>query len=611
VAALLACGDERAQPAPAPAPEPDPAASIAAHVAALVGRMSLDEKIGQMTQVDREFLSSDSDIATYALGSILSGGGSDPDTNTPAGWADMIDGYQRAALSSRLGIPILYGVDAVHGHGNCYGATVFPQNIGLGATRDPQLVMEIARATAEELAGTGVSWNFAPSVAVARDEHWGRTYESFGEVPDLPTVFTTYVTGLQGVALGAAPASVLATAKHWIADGATTHGEDGGDSPLSEAELRAIHLPPYLAAIRAGVGSIMIAHSSVNGVPMHANRHLVTDVLKGELGFRGLVVSDWDGTGDVSRDYSEAVRMLVNAGIDMVMVPNDYRTFISTLRSEVNAGRVPISRIDDAVTRILTKKFELGLFDRPFTDRTFTAGVGSAAHRNLARRAVQASLVLLKNDGPILPLAKSTRRIFVAGKSADDVGNQAGGWTIRWQGASGDIIPGTTILQAIRDTVSAGTTVTYARDAGTIDRSYDVAIVAVGETPYAEWIGDRTDALALDGEDLETLATVRRSGVPTVVVLVSGRPLIVTDLLADWKAFIAAWLPGSEGQGVADVLFGDAAPAGKLPMSWPRSAAQIPINAGDPSYDPLFPYGFGLAYGPRGAGTAIALTGSR
>jgi beta-glucosidase len=441
---------------------------------------------------------------------------------------------------------------------------------------------------------------------VARDEHWGRTYESFGEVPEIAESFSTYVTGLQGASVGAAPASALATAKHWIADGGTVGGEEGGDARLDDAELRAIHLPPFLAAIRAGVGSIMIAHSSVEGVPMHADRRLVTDVLKGELGFGGLVVSDWAGTGDVSSDYPLAVRSLVNAGIDMVMVPYDYRTFISTLRAEVNAGRVPLSRIDDAVTRILTKKLELGLFERPFADRSFTAGVGSPAHRALARRAVRASLVLLKNEGALLPLAKTTRRIFVAGKSADDIGNQAGGWTIEWQGRSGDIIPGTTILRAIRDTVAPATTVTYGRDASSLDRSYDVAVVVVGERPYAEWFGDRTDALGLDAEDLETLAAVKRSGVPTAVILVSGRPLVVTDQLADVRAFIAAWLPGSEGQGVADVLFGDSAPTGKLPMSWPRSAAQLPINVGDVSYDPLFPYGFGLTYGPPASGLQAA-----
>jgi beta-glucosidase len=444
-----------------------------------------------------------------------------------------------------------------------------------------------------------VRWNFAPSVAVVRDERWGRTYESFGEVPELATSCASYVPGLQGPFLGGSPTSTLATAKHWIADGGTEGGVDGavgGDAQVDPAQLQAVHLPPFLAALRAGVGSVMIAHSQLNGVPMHANRSFVTDLLKGTLGFTGLVVSDWGGTADVSSDYGLAVRSLVNAGIDMVMVPADYRTFIATLRTEVNAGRVPLSRIDDAVSRILTKKFELRLFERPFADRNLTATVGSAAHRALARRAVGASLVLLKNDGNLLPLSKTTRRIYVAGKSADDLGNQAGGWTIHWQGASGDIVPGTTILQAVRATVSPATTVAYARDASGIDASYDVAVVVIGETPYAEWVGDRDDGLGLDDEDLATLAAVKRAGVPAVVIIVSGRPLVVTDHLADWRALVAAWLPGSEGQGVADVLFGDVPPTGALPITWPRSASQLPTHPGDPGYDPLFPVGFGLRY---------------
>jgi beta-glucosidase len=574
----------------------DPAAPVAARVADLLGRMTLDEKIGQMTQVDRGYLSSPDDIATYGLGSLLSGGGSAPATNTASAWADMVDGYQRVALSSRLGIPILYGVDAVHGHNNVYGATIFPHNIGLGATRDPALLQEIGRATAEEVAGTGIRWNFAPCVAVARNERWGRTYESYGEAPEIADSFATYVTGLQGTALGAAPASVLATAKHWIADGGTAGGIDRGDAQIGEAELRAIHMPPYVSAIQAGAGSVMVSYSSWNGVKMHSNRYLVTDVLKGELGFGGFAVSDWAAIDELSSDYAYDVRTAINAGIDMVMVPDDYRTFISTLRAEVDAGRVPLSRIDDAVTRILTKKFELGLFEQPYADRSFTSSVGATAHRDVARRAVRESLVLLKNENRRLPLSKSTPRIFVAGKSADDLGNQAGGWTISWQGASGNTIPGTSILQAIRNAVSPGTTVTYSRRPNHVDRRYDVAIVVVGETPYAEGAGDRPGSLGLDAEDLRTLTAVKRAGVPTVVVLVSGRPMNVTSLLPDWSAFIAAWLPGSEGQGVADVLFGDYTPTGTLPMSWPRSESQIPINVGDASYDPLFPYGFGLGY---------------
>ncbi len=594
-AAALACGGGRKAPSDPAQPQ-----EIAARVAALLSRMTLEEKIGQMTMIDRKFLATESDIATYGLGALCSGGGSPPDTNTPTGWADMVDGYQRAALSSRLAIPIVYGADAVHGHADVYGATVFPHNIGLGAARDPALVADVARATAEEMAATGVLWNFAPDVGVIRDLRSGRTFESFGELPEIPVSYRTYVTGLQGAQLGAASASVLGTAKHWIADGATTGGGQYGDAPIGDAELRATFMPPFQAAIQAGVGAVMIAHNSLNGTPMHANQPLVTGVLKRELGFGGFVASDWAGTADVwGSDYGADVRAVVNAGIDMVLVPDDYKTFITTLRDEVNAGRVPMSRIDDAVTRILTKKVELGLFERPFADRSLLAGVGGAAHRDLARRAVRASLVLLKNEGGILPLPKATRKIFVAGKSADDIGNMAGGWTIHWQGASGPLIPGTTILQAVRAAVAPSTTVTYARDASGIDRSYDVAVAVVGETPYAENVGDVGDAPGLDGEDTATLARLASSGVPTVVVLVTGRPLLVTDALPGWRALLVAWLPGSEGEGVADVLFGDAAPTGKLPITWPRSASQVPIHVGSQPYDPLFPYGFGLGYAGR------------
>jgi beta-glucosidase len=603
----LACGKSPPPEADSPQNAPPPP-NVVARVSALLSRMTLDEKIGQMTAVTWRLLASDADIAKYGLGSVISGGGDTPDPNTPASWADMVDRFQRAALSSRLAIPILYGIDAVHGHGNCRGATIFPHNIGLGAARDPALVQAVAGATAEELAGTGIRWNFAPSVSVVQDERWGRTFESFGEVPSIATSYATYVTGLQGAALGPASTSVLATAKHWIGDGATSDGVEtqcvpadpprwcGGDAPVTEAELRRTHLPPFVAAINAGAGAVMVSHSSVGGVPMHANQHLITDVLKGELGFDGIVVSDWGGTGNVSNDYAYAVRTAVNAGVDMVMVPYDYRTFTSTLRAEVEAGRVPVSRIDDAVTRILTKKVEMGVFEHPFVDRTLTPGVGSAAHRELARRAVRESLVLLKNTG-VLPLAKGIRKIFVAGKSGDDIGNQAGGWTIQWQGQSGAITPGTSIVQAIRARAGPSVDVVFGRDASGIDSSFDVAVVAIGETPYAEWVGDRdADGILLDAEDQATLDTVKASGVPTVVIVVSGRPLIVTDRLANWQALVAAWLPGTEAAGIADVLFGDYAPTGKLPITWPRTASQLPMPFGAPGYDPLFAFGFGLGY---------------
>ena len=356
----------------------------------------------------------------------------------------------------------MYGADGVHGHGNLHGATLFPHHIGLGATRDPQLVEQVARATAEELAGAGVRWNFAPSASVARDERSGRTFESFGELPESAASVSTYVTGTQGEMLGAGPASVLATAKHWIADGGTTDGKEFGDAQIGDAELRAIHMPPFVAAIRVGVGSVMIAHSSVNGVAMHANQHLVTDVLRGELGFGGVVVSDWGGTWDVSSDFPYAVRALVNAGIDMVMVPDDYRRFISTLRDEVNAGRVPMSRIDEAVTRILTMKFQLGAL-RAAVHRPELHG-GRRLGRAPRARAPRGARVARAPEERrrALPLAK-THPAHLRGREERGRHRQPGrGWTIHWQGRSGDIVPGTTILRAIRATVAAGTTVTYA-----------------------------------------------------------------------------------------------------------------------------------------------------
>jgi beta-glucosidase len=562
----------------------------------LLARMSVDDKIGQLTQAERGALDPEQDLATYRIGSVLSGGGSAPSPNTAAGWADMYDRLQRIALSTPLGIPMIYGVDAVHGHNNVSGATIFPHNIGLGATRDPALVERIGRATAEEVSGTGVDWNFAPCLCVARNDRWGRTYESYGETPDLPSSMATLITGLQGSALDQ-PGSVLATAKHFVGDGGTTGGVDQGNAEIDEADLRAIHLPPFQAAVQRGAGAVMVSFSSWNGQKLHGHSYLLNTVLKGELGFQGFVVSDWAGidqldgqTGFTGTEISQAV----NAGIDMVMVPNDYRRFIDLLRQEVNAGRISAARLDEANRRILTKKFELGLFERPLTDRTYTPTVGSAEHRALARQAVRESQVLLKNQNGVLPLSK-TARIFVAGKSADNIGYQSGGWTITWQGGSGAITPGTSVLQGIRSAVTSPGSVTYNRQGSGIDSSYQVAVAVVGETPYAEGQGDRRQGMGLDAEDLGTLGRLRASGVPVVVVLVSGRPMDVASQLPNWNALLAAWLPGTEGNGVSDVLFGDYQPTGKLPMTWMQSASQQPINAGD-GKQPLFAQGFGLTY---------------
>jgi beta-glucosidase len=504
----------------------------------------------------------------------------------------MYDAFQRGALATPLQIPMIYGIDAVHGNNNVYGATIFPHNIGLGATRNADLVRRIGEATAEEVTGAGQDWTFAPCVCVARNDRWGRTYESYGEKPDLPSAMTTLITGLQD-----GPAPVLATAKHYVGDGGTTGGVDQGNTQVSEAELRAVHLPPFRAAVERGVGSVMISFSSWNGSKLHGHRYLITDVLKGELGFTGFTVSDWNGIDQIDGQpgFTQAeVATAINAGLDMIMVPTAWRTFLSQLRAAVQAGQIPQSRIDDANRRILTKKFEYGLFEHPYADRSYAGTVGSAAHRALARQAVRESQVLLKNSG-VLPLAKAGGKLFVAGKSADDLGNQSGGWTLSWQGASGNTVPGTSILQGIRAAAGSGTTVTYARDGSGVDSSYRAAIAVVGETPYAEGEGDRPGAMGLDAADLATLSRLRAAGVPLVVVLVSGRPLDIAAQLPDWNAAVAAWLPGSEGAGVADVLFGDFAPTGKLPVTWMQSASQQPINDGD-GKAALFPYGFGLTY---------------
>jgi beta-glucosidase len=607
LSALLLASASIAVPATAQAhhaPYHDPNLPVATRVNDLLGRMTLDEKLGQMTQAERGSISN-AQVTQFRIGSVLSGGGSAPSPNNATSWANMYDGFQNAALGTPLGIPLLYGADAVHGHNNVVGATIFPHNIGLGATRNPALVQDIGRATAEEVAGTGVDWNFAPCLCVARNDRWGRTYESFGEKPELPTSMTPYITGLQGATLGGA-ASILATAKHYLGDGGTTNGTDQGNTQLSEAELRAIHLPPFQAAVQRGAGSVMISFSSWNGTKVHGSQFLITTVLKGELGFSGFVVSDWDGINQIDGATGISatdVRTAINAGIDMAMVPNDWQTFISLLRTEVQAGRVAMSRIDDANRRILTKKIELGLFERPLTDRSFTGTVGNAAHRALARTAVAQSQVVLKNSGNILPLGRDNNRIFVAGKSADNIGNQSGGWTISWQGSSGNPTPGTSILQGIRNSVGSSTTVTYNQNGTGIDSSYRVAVAVVGETPYAEGQGDRPGAMGLDTADLNTINTLRASGVPVVVLLVSGRPLDIASQVPNWNALVASWLPGTEGQGVADVLFGVVQPSGKLPVTWMQSASQQPINDGD-GKTPLFPYGFGLTYTTGGTDTS-------
>ncbi len=572
--------------------------------AAVLAQMTLREKIGQMVQVDLLALADKDDLAKFTIGSVLSGGDSDPPDISPKGWADTYDELQRCALRNRLKIPIIYGIDAVHGHNNVNCAVIFPHNIGLGATRNPKLVERAARVTATEVAATGIDWTFAPAVSVVRDERWGRTYEGFAEEPVL--VAELGVAAIRGFQSGrlSAPTAILACAKHYLGDGGTTGGKDQGDTACDEATLRSLFLRPYQAAVKAGVGSIMVSFSSWNGLKMHANRYLITDVLKSELGFKGIVISDWAAINQLLGDYKTQIKTAVNAGIDMFMIPdgppkpNNYVQFIELLEALVREGQVHESRIDDAVRRILRIKFELGLFERPFTDRKLLSMIGSPAHRKVARECVRQSLVLLKNNKAALPLPKKTSRIHVAGAAADDIGVQCGGWTITWQGKPGHVIDGgTTILQAIRRAVHDSTTVTFDTD-GHGAAGADYTVVVLGEKPYAEGVGDRQD-LALPEPDLQVLRNAKAGGAPVVLVLLSGRPLILGEALELCDALVAAWLPGTEGDGVADVLFGDYNPTGKLPCSWPRSMSQVPINVGDANYDPLFSFGYGLRYGPK------------
>jgi beta-glucosidase len=570
-------------------------------VDALLSKMTLDEKIGQMLQVDMNGLENKSDVQKYYLGSVLSGGDSDPSPdNSPANWLKAVNEYESWALKTRLKIPLIYGIDAVHGHNNVNGAVIFPHNIGLGATHNPKLVQQAEHITAQEVAGTGIRWAFAPCIAVAQDERWGRTYESFGESPELVSALgAAAVKGFQGNQLSPASASVLDCAKHFAGDGGTRNGVDQGNTVCDEATFRKLFLPPYRAAIKSGVGSIMVSYSSWNGVKMHGNKYLLTDVLKNELGFQGFLVSDWAAIDQLSPDYKKDIEDSINAGLDMVMVPygsdhdNSYVKFISDLKESVIAGTVSQARIDDAVKRILRIKFQMGLFENPYTDPSLTAAIGSREHRQVARECVEQSLVLLKNSNHILPLSKNLKHLAVVGEAADDLGIQCGGWTIDWQGRTGAVTSGgTTILAAIKQTVSAQTQVTFSPDGNNI-KGADEILIVVGETPYAEFKGDRTN-LDLSAEDMALIAEAKNSGIPVVTVLLSGRPLVLDAALENSGAFVAAWLPGTEGQGVADVLFGDYKPTGKLPRIWPRNNDQLSVN--NLIGKPLFPYGFGLTF---------------
>ncbi|XP_042424360.1 beta-glucosidase BoGH3B-like [Zingiber officinale] len=592
----------------------DPKQPLNVRIRDLLGRMTLAEKIGQMSQIERENATANPGaLKTYFIGSVLSGGGSVPSPQASAEtWVDMVNGIQKVALSTRLGIPIIYGIDAVHGHNNVYRATVFPHNVGLGATRDPALVKRIGAATALEVRATGIPYVFAPCVAVCRDPRWGRCYESYSEDPKVVQAMTEIIPGLQGdmppnsrgTPFVAGKRNVAACAKHYVGDGGTYKGINENDTIISQHGLLSIHMPPYYSAISKGVSTVMVSFSSWNGVKMHANHFLITDFLKNTLHFRGFVISDWGAIDRITNppfsNYTYSVQTSILAGIDMVMIPYAYTDFITDLTYLVQKNFIPISRIDDAVRRILRVKFSMGLFENPYADPSLADQLGKQEHHDLAREAVRKSLVLLKNgksaNDPILPLPKKAKKVLVAGSHADNLGYQCGGWTITWQGESGNnLTTGTTILNAVRLTVDPSTPVVYSENPESDFVKYNrfsYAIVVVGEKPYAESFGDNLN-LTIPSPGPSVIQNVC-SNVKCVVILVSGRPLVIEPYIGKMDAVVAAWLPGTEGQGVADVLFGDYGFSGKLPRTWFKSVNQLPMNFGDPHYDPLFPYGFGL-----------------
>ena len=601
------------QPQPAQLPSPSPDAlykqasqPIDARVKDLLGRMTLDEKIGQMALVDKNSVKKIEDVSKYHLGGVLSGAGAKPATNTPQGWLDMVSGIKNQALQSRLGIPILYGIDANHGHANVLGATVFPHAIGLGASHDPALVKAVASATAQEIKATGINWSYSPSLDAPKDIRWGRVYEAFSDDPDLNgTLGAAYIAGMQTSQDNEPP--VLATAKHYLATGAMTWDSsnnkkfkiDQGKTDANDQALNDEYLPPYKAAVDADVASVMVGLNEWGGQRIIDNKHLVTDKLKDQLGFKGFVVSDWYGAYEFSgtNNYKANVTT-INAGLDMVMLPFDYKKFTIDVHRAVDQGAISQARIDDAVSRILYQKFKAGLFDAA-PKQTDTTVVGSAEHRQLARSAVAASAVLLQNKDSLLPLPTSAGHILVAGSGADNVGRQSGAWTVEWQGVDGNWMPGgTSVLQGIRQTAGSNSQIDYDQEGrfGELPQKADVGIAVISEKPYAEGFGDNPNP-TISEADQEVINRLRLSSNKVVVVMLSGRPLIITDQLPSWDAAVAAWLPGSEGAGLADVLFGNQPFTGKLSLPWPAGVQQLPISSDGTTKDattPLFGRGFGL-----------------
>ena len=609
-----------AQDAP---PYQDASQPVAARVDDLLGRMTLQEKVGQMAQVNLARLMGGSEwdagplneaflqefLVDAGVGSVLSGGGAAPVPNTPTVWAETTDALQRyAAENTRLGIPLLYGIDAVHGHNNVLGATLFPHNIGLAGSWNPALARDIARSTAKTMRATGSQWNFAPVADIGVDPRWGRFYETFGEDAFLSSRFVgAAVHGLQQDDLGKSE-SVAATVKHFVGYGAGAGGQDRAPADISPRALRTVHLPPAEAGLEAGAATVMANSGSVNGTPVHASSALLTDLLRAELGFGGLVVSDWEDilklqtVHGVAKDFGEAVAMSVNAGVDMYMVPNDAAGFTAALLGQVEQGNVSEARIDEAVRRILTLKLELGLFENPYADPEKAEKLVVGADTGLARKAAAQTMTLLKND-EVLPLKKNAS-LFVTGPSADNLTNQLGGWSIGWQGVpeGSPLPPGVTFLQGLQNALgdAAVTYLPETDDMGTEAENADVAVVFVGETPYAEGEGDR-QSLELPEEQLELIRRVTATETPVVVVLVAGRPLTLPDeVLREIDALVMAYLPGSQGgSALADVLLGNVNPSAKLPFSWPHDTGQLPLTYNHPpgrTYEPLFAFGYGLSY---------------
>ena len=592
---------------------------IEQRIAALLADMTLEQKIGQMVQADIRSVTPE-EVRKYRLGSILNGGGAFPGNNkhaTVADWVALADAFYDASMDNSAGgpaIPIFWGTDAVHGHNNVIGATLFPHNIGLGATRNPELIEQIGTATAREVAVTGIDWAFAPTLAVVRDDRWGRTYEGYSEDPEVVRTYAArMVRGLQGAAGTSTfldESHVLATAKHFIGDGGTDLGIDRGNNLSSEHDLLAIHGQGYLTALGAGAQTVMASYNSWQGWKLHGHEHLLTSVLKRQMGFDGLVVSDWDGIDEVQGCSKDKCAPAVNAGIDLFMVPDAWQRFIANTIAQVRSGEIPQARIDDAVSRILRVKLRFGLFEKGRPSSRGLANkrelLGAPEHRALARQAVRESLVLLKNEGGVLPL-KRRINVLVAGDGADDIGKQSGGWTISWQGTgntNSDFPGATSIFGGIRAAVAAGGgTATLSPD-GSFQQRPDAAVVVFGENPYAEYEGNvkSIDYQGASGSDLALLRRFKDAGIPVIAVLITGRPLWVDPEIEASDAFVVAWLPGSEGAGVADVLFRTTQGAidhdfkGKLSFSWPRSADQPALNRNDANYDALFAYGFGLTY---------------